>query len=649
MDIYLKAFAANSYHFINNEIFKQLTPLQKKVAVLVVAYFTLVIVSCFLYRYCCFNNPTSLDEIDDLEDTVLKSPKTKILRKSGEAQPKIIVRPLLPTTKPGDTLEIKEAEKIEGVEEDTDSKLNRKEKAEPGTIDEFITMAEAKEDFLSILRCMVDHPEWVCENMEQTVSLLSNFGNQVRFLQPIKVVADHFEILLKTHSFLIFDVAKNTNVVFENKSKYRTHLIFALKNIHAIRDLLEDEMTEVPLLNGEAEIQLPGDSKALKAVFQYLDMSSPSEIDKANFYQLIKLASQYSSPSLWRYCEANIKRHIPTFPHDANGVREWTKTLQQYAVMNTNNVNFILDYLLRQKQDDFVTLKEYSQFLNDISLPDHLSKSIQDSIKANLNDRLKIVTSKIEAIREEHEDRIESSVDTLQKLAVRLGQGIDSIFDYLSCSSINQALSTLFRAAIAKQFTKDTSTKKCLIDALRTIYKHQNDLIDQNKWRKFEWNDFESQSIHSLATSLLNYLVDDVPDKIKTHPGWHQESLVLAFNDNDGEVPLYFTVVNFAANAVSTPDGIGFFYLFRPSSRVASSKDSIIFTMTANSKNSMYKRDVKHCRIEAIQNKEDDEWVFKVADSEEEPLPLDVFIHLQARGLKRKRILTYIGKGTSLK
>lgn len=98
MKIFFNAFPPNSYHYLNNKIFTQLSPLQKKVAIVALAYFTCALLGYVFYQFYYFNNPQlSRKKIDDdQEDFVLDSPKGKKFTKMDGAH-KISLKIPLPT------------------------------------------------------------------------------------------------------------------------------------------------------------------------------------------------------------------------------------------------------------------------------------------------------------------------------------------------------------------------------------------------------------------------------------------------------------------------------------------------------------------------------------------------------------------------
>lgn len=683
MNILFNNIYSNCY-YISNKILDRLTPLQKKVAVLVFAYFGCVTVGYSLYLlYCSRARPLSTENIDhDLEDdlnVLFPQPSSPKIERQAEmtisklvpitkissiisktffpleegANPlklKIIVTPSPLTTnspsvtrKPaednisnsaGKDLVNEKAQETSPVIEVTLEEEDLKVK-EDESIDLFIKKARANEDFLSLLRCMADHPKWVESNLNEATEILQYFGNQVQFLQPIKVVADLYETLLEHHPLLSCShELKNTAVIFDDNSSYHTHFIFALKNLHMVRDLVEEKMPDFSNAHTEFEIHLPGCPKALKAILQYLDKSDVSEIEKIDFLQLVKIAHLYTIPSVWRYCQTHIENKIPKFFSDTQGTQDWAQQMQLYAGMNTHNVNFIIDYLLLQRK--FTSKKIYQQFLQQLSFDDALSVDAQQELKNRILKRLDIVIQSPEMIREEHEDRIMNAIDIIQKLAVRLSKNQQPVFaDYLSCSSINQALTTLFRAAIAKQFNQDSINKDQIVKALADIQLREKDLTLDKTWQSFEWDEQEAQGISSLVICLFNYLNQEIPDLIKTCFCWHHESLVLAFNENIGKkTPLSQRVISFAENAVFKPSkSAGFYFLFRPSSRVASSKNFMIFTMTYNLKLSFEENQIGHCRVEAFQDSNTSEWLFRDNGSQDQGLSLHDYIRTKAKKL----------------
>lgn len=596
MHISLSPFWSNT--FAPNKIFASFTPSQKKVMGYAFLYFSGIALCYSLYR--CYRFKAQKLSQPELEFPIEIPQQLKTSK-----EPKVTVKTAPPP-------------------------LGKPQIEQATPVATFIQQATEKEDFLSILRCLIDHPEWVSANREETIKLLQHFGSQLHFLQPIKVIANLYEKLLEEHPLLTSAQAlKNADVVFDNKSKYQTHLIFALTHLQMIQDLVKEKIQANP--NSKIEIHLPGNSKTLRAVFQYLDKSDPSEIDKIAFFKLIEIGNQYPISSLWRYCEFNLPKKIPPeLEHE-----EWLQVLRQYAQMNTDHVNFIVDYLLLQKIDDFAP-EEYRHFIDE-------SPILQD-VKQKILKRLDIVTASDEMVREEHEDRLTNAIDLLEKLATKLPQNQIAASDYISCASINLALKTLFRAAFARQLTHEPF-KERIIKSLEIIHQFKKPL--ENQWRPIEWDAEEAKMIPSLVACLLNYLLQEIPKEIRELPYWHHDSLILAFNENVKEkIPLEKTVMKFAKNAVFQQNQEGFYFLFRPSSRMASSKVCITFTMTYYIKNK-----VAHTRIEAIMNPESGQWLYRELESRAPGLPLNDFIASKAKGLpifpvaapqtNKKRIETY--------
>lgn len=637
MNIHSISLYSILYDYILLQIRGQLTPLQKKVAIVAVAFFSCTALSCIFFHYCF-----KAEEIEENDkENIINTPSSPLSSPhSVKIFPKVIMKPSIPSV--DSEPKVKQEEDLDANPQDDQSDL-----VDPfSVINNFTNEAARKDDFLSILRCMVDHPEWVEANMEQSIIFLETFGSQACFLQPIKVVADLYEALLEQHPLLAFkDNLKNTDVIFEDNTKYRTHLIFALKNLQSVRDILEEEKPDLfkTRATEQIEIQLPGSPTVLKAVLQYLDKSDSDEIEKESFFQLIKIANQYNIPSLWRYCRASLKKRIPEFPNDSKGEKAWLEELQFYANMKTSHTNFIVDYLLSQREENFQNRQKYKEFLETFSFDDfafpYTQKNIRDKIISRFNE---IIVNKTQEIKEEHEDRISNAVILIEALVKKLSPDTNPpLQDYISCSSINTALRTLFKAAIAKQLDVDEDSKIRIISALQAIRDKEAEIALEKTWRLFEWDSEEAAGIPSLTICLLNYLSQEIPPEVKSKPFWHGDSLVLAFNDNkQKKTTLSNAVIDFAENAVKVPEesGPGFYFLMRPSSRFASCKNSIIFTITYNAKYSPGKDNIAHSRIEAIKCPETQNWLFERVNSKEKPLPLNDFLKKVANNLPLKPV-----------
>ncbi len=676
MNISFNNFLSHAYYQIKNKIPLNLSPLQKKIAVVALGYFSCTALILFYHFYSKRQkSPQKKNEKNPLNQRVKINqqkpvePKAHILAKPLVSKPKTEA-PL----KTKDSAVLKSKADVPLKDKDKDS-VNQKRQSPPPVLDspglpvinqanldsqaikdpkavkesspqpltksplviqlsgtpvgDFLQDAVKDEDFLSILQCLVDHPEWVKVNTSNTIALLLYFGSNPDFLQPIKVVADLYEKLLYQHSFLTSaDNLKTTDVIFEDQSRYRTHLIFALKNLHVIRDMVEDKLTNLPDLKDGMDIELIGSPKTLKAVLQYLDKSNLAAIDDIDLFDLIEIANQYAIPSLLTYCEGTLDKRLPSFPFKGKGDQAWKQTLQLYASMDVDRVNFIIDHLLLQRYKKFKDKENYKQYLNSLSFD-----GIADKIKARILKRLDAIALNAEVVREEHPDRINNSIDIIEKLASRLSSGKKIVSGYISCTSVSDALKILFKTAIAKQI-KDDKLKKRLCDNLTALYSHQDSLKDIKSWRSIEWDADEAERLPSLIVCLTNYLTEEIPQDIKNLPYWHNESLVLAFNDEKmgSKASLSARVIDLAEKTVSEKYQNGCYYLLRPSSTRVSSKNLQIFTVTLNQRRN-FKNNVEHFRVEAVLDPDTQQWLFRKPGTTDKGSPLLDFINTKAQGL----------------
>lgn len=643
MNVSTVSFFSRSSLYHIEQISLKLTPLQKKAAAIGLAYFCFVGLCFAIYKLCIQQHNVREEKNDGRLLAIAKNALPHKSVKETALQPKVVLVE-------DQTNSMPKVQDLQPLDSDSDTPVDAPRNVDPlpvakhnpqtrsiGEIETLIDESKSLDDFLSILRCLADHPEWVSANIEETIDILHHFGNRYESLQPIKIVADLYEKLLDDHPLLRTDARlKNTEILFENRQSYQTHLIIALKNLHLIRSLFEDELKQDQLKKGNVKIHVNGNAKELIAIFQYLDRSDPSAISQIDYFQIMKIGIQYEMPSILRYCEAHKQAKIPlplkNWLRLAEATKEFCGTLQKYAILGTKHINFLIDYLLSHMTDNMHTEKEMIQYIEGLNF-DQLDPLVQKDLQAKLLERVKIIFSKGDDLREEHEDRIVDSIDIVEKLASRLKQPTATA-GYISCSSINRALKILFKASIANQLKTHPDLGR-IKDSLSAICA-SSAITSDTSWKSIEWDVEEAGCIPSLAASLFNYLNDDIPDEIKTLSCWHGESLVLAFNEIEKKkTPLSDCVINFAENAVSRSGKIGFHYLLRPSSRAASFKNSIVFTLTAYKKSDVLPGAFVHSRIEANFDPLAQKWLYKERGSQQKGLPFTDFIATLAMNLKQ--------------
>lgn len=642
MDVAIPPLFSNTHLALFDQISPKFTPLQKKIAAIGLVFFGFAALFIVCYKRCLTAQKALEEKKDGRPPAIAKKALPQIAPKPAPQQPKVVI---IETDQPFEEADqTPETDQLQPLDQPQDPAIIPVPANQPqGQIEKLIDESKQNDDFLSILRCLIDHPEWVSVNIEQTIEVLHYFSSRFDLLQPIKITADLYENLLNEHPLLrAAENLKNIEIIFDNGQRYRTYLIIALKNLHLIRSLFEDQLKEAAQKKGKVEVHVHGHPKELKAILQYLDKSDLSPIGQIDYFQLVKLGSQYAMPSILRYCQGDRLFTLPNFLKengyvlDKEVIRRWSQLLQQYTNLNTKHVDFIIDHLLSQIADFLHKEPRMIEFVEELTF-DQLDAEEEEKLKEKLMERVKIIFSKSEKVREEHEDRITNSVDILERLASRLA-GQQNASDYISCSSVNRALKILFKAGIAKQL-KDEPILDSIQEALSVICTSKSITLDRT-WKPIEWDVEEVRCIPSLAACLSNYLQGCIPDEIIAHPGWHGESLVLCFDENERKkIPLSERVIRFAENAVERNRSIGFKYLLRPSSRVISEPDKFIFTMTSQANPDEHTRgNVSHCRIEGIQDPQTLEWRYRDQGSQNAGLPLNDLIAAKANKLEPKPV-----------